>query len=77
MNGSPTCTAPRCCFGGFLGQILRRERRARQAVATGGRADVKHRIADAPGRSARDLFMSQHAEAEGVHERIALVALSK
>ena len=62
-------------LGGFLGQILRRKRRARQTVATGGRADVEHGIADALGRAARDLFVAQHAEAEGVHERIALVGL--
>ena len=60
-------------LGGFLGQILRRKRRARQAVATGRRADVKHRIADAFGRAARDLFVAQHAEAERVHQRIAFV----
>ena len=61
-------------LGGFLGQILRGERRARKTVATRGRADVENRIADALGRAARDLFVAQHAEAEGVHERIALVA---
>ena len=60
-------------LGGFLGQILRRERRARQTVAARGRADVKHRVANAFGRAARDLFVTQHAEAEGVHERIAFV----
>ena len=60
-------------LGGFLGQILRRKRRARQAVAARGRADVKNRIADALGRAARDLFVPQHAEAEGVHQRIAFV----
>ncbi|MEJ0091014.1 MAG: hypothetical protein WDM80_14880 [Limisphaerales bacterium] len=53
MNGSPTCTAPRCCSGGFLGQILRRERRAREPVATRRRADVKHGITHALGRAAR------------------------
>src|SRR5208283_5630348 len=64
-------------LGGFLGQILRRERRARETVAARGRADVKHRIADAPGRAARDLFVAQHAETEGVHERIAFVGFVK
>ena len=62
-------------LGGFLGQILRRKRRAREPVATRGRADVKHGIAHALGRAARDLFMAQHAEAERVHERIALIRL--
>ena len=62
-------------LGGFLGQILRRKRRARQTIAAGGRADVKHRIADAFGRAARNLFVAQHAEAKGVHQRIAFVAL--
>ena len=41
----------------FLGQIARGERRARQAVAARFRADVEHRVADAPAprraRSAR------------------------
>ena len=60
-------------LGGFLGQILRGKGRARETVATGGRADVEDRIADALGRAARDLLVAQHAEAEGVHERIALV----
>ena len=62
-------------LGGFLGQILRRKRRARETVATRGRADVKHGIAHALGRAARDLFVPQHAEAERVHERIALIRL--
>jgi hypothetical protein len=61
-------------LGGFLGQVLRSERRARQTVATGGRADVKDRVADAFGRAARDLFVAQDAEAKGIHERIAFVA---
>ncbi len=60
-------------LGGFLGQILRGKRRARQAVATRRRADVKNRIAHALGRAARDLFVAQHAEAKRVHERIAFV----
>ena len=61
-------------LGGFLGQILRGKRRARQAIATRRRADVKDRIAHALGRAARDLFVAQHAEAKRVHQRIALVA---
>ncbi len=60
-------------FGGFLGQILRRKRRARETVATRGRADVKHGIAHSLGRAARDLFVAQHTKAERVHERIAFV----
>src|SRR2546428_6270991 len=60
--------------GGFLGQILRRERGARQAVATRRRADIENRIAHALGRAARDLIVAQNAEAEGVHKRVALVA---
>ena len=62
-------------LGGFLGQILRRKRRARESVATCRRADVKHGIAHALGRAARDLFVAQHAETERVHERIALIRL--
>ena len=62
-------------LGGFLGQILRRKRRTREAVATRGRADIKHGITHALGRAARDLFMAQHAETERVHERVALISL--
>ena len=62
-------------LGGFLGQILRRKRRARETVAPRRRADVKHGITHALGRAARDLFVAQHAEAERVHERIALIRL--
>ena len=62
-------------LGGFLGQILRRKRRAREPVATRRRADVKHGIAHALGRAARDLFVAQHAETEGVYQRITLIRL--
>ena len=54
-------------LGRFLGQILRGKRRARQAVAPGGRAHVKDGVAHALGRAARDLFMPQHAQAKRVH----------
>ena len=64
-------------LGGFLGQILGRKRRARQAVATRRRADIKDGIAHALGRAARNLFMAQHAETKRVHQRIAFVGLSK
>ena len=65
---------PALLLGGFIRQILRGKGRAREAVPTRGRADVKHRIANALGRAARDLVMAQHAEAEGIDEGIALVA---
>ena len=57
----------------FLGQILRGKRRPGQTIATRGRADVEHRIANALGRAARDLFVAQHAQAKRVHQRIAFV----
>ena len=37
--------------------------------------DVKDRVAHALGRAARDLLVAQNAEAKGVDQRIALVAL--
>src|SRR5207249_12076578 len=61
----------------LLGQIARRERRARESVATRLGADVENRITDTLRRTARDLFMTQHSETEDVHERIALVAFVK
>ena len=64
-------------LGGFIREILRGKGRACQAVAPSGRSDVEHRIAHALRRAARDLLMPQHAQAEGVHQRIALVGLVK
>src|SRR5665213_3583240 len=60
-------------LGGFLGQIFRRKRRARETVATCRRADVENWIADSLRRAARDLFVPQNAEAKRVHEWIAFV----
>ena len=77
MKGSPTCTAPRWPVGGCLGQILRGEGGAGQAVAAGGRADVEDGIAQALGRAARDLFVAQDAEAKDVDQGISLVGLVK
>ena len=63
-------------LGGFLGQIFGGERRAREAVASRGRADVENGVAHALGRAAaRVLFMPEHAETEGIHQRIAFVGL--
>src|SRR5262249_9012322 len=59
--------------GRFLGQILRSKCRPCQSVASGGRADIKDRVADAGGAAADDLLMAQDAEAERVDERVALV----
>jgi len=55
-------------------KVLRRERRARQAVTPRGRTDVEDRIANALRRAARDLLVAQHAETESVDQWIALVA---
>ena len=62
-------------FARFLGQLARSEGGAGQTVAAGFRADVEDRIADAPGRAARELFVPQHAETENIDERIAFEAL--
>src|SRR5665213_2180138 len=60
-------------LGGFLGQIFRRKRRARETVATRCRTDIENWIADSLRRAARDLFVPQNAEAKRVHEWIAFV----
>ena len=62
-------------LGGFLSQVLRGKRRARETIATGRGANVEDRVADAVRCAARDLVVAQDAEAEGVDERIAFVAL--
>ena len=59
----------------LLREVARRERRAREPVASRLRADVENRIADALRRAARDLLVLQDAEAEHIHERVAVVAL--
>ena len=58
----------------FLSQFPRGERRTRQPVATGLRADVKDRVAHPAGRAARELLMPQYAEAKNVHQWIAVEA---
>ena len=63
--------------GRFLGQILRGERRPGQAVAPGGRAHVKDRVADALGGAAGDLFVPEDAQAKDINQRVAFVGLSK
>src|SRR2546428_82622 len=47
--------------------------RSCEAVAPGRRSDVEDRIADALGLAARNLFVSQHAEAKCIHQRISFV----
>jgi hypothetical protein len=59
----------------FLGEITRRESRAREAIATRLRTHVEDRVADTARRAASDLLVPQPAEAEDVHERIAVVTL--
>jgi hypothetical protein len=44
------------------------------AVAAGLGADVDHRVARAAGLAVEDLVDADHAEGEGVHQRIAAVA---
>src|ERR1041384_2826740 len=65
-KGSPTCTAGR---SSLLSSV-----RSREAVAGGLGADVEDGVADALGRAAGDLLVAQHAEAEYVHQRVAIVA---
>ena len=59
----------------LLREIARCERRAREPVAPRLRADVENRIAHALRRAARDLLVPQNAEAEHIHQRVAIVAL--
>ena len=75
MNGSPTCSAA-LLLGRFLGQILRRKRRAGQAVAPGRRADVKHRVAR-PWPLRVPLGCGATPQAEGVNQRISFIEGSK
>ena len=58
-------------FARFFGQIARGERGPGQTIATGFRADIKHGVADAAGRAARELLMPQDAEAKDIDQRIA------
>ena len=73
MNGSPTCTLGRFCFG-FLGELGAGHGRAVDAVAAGARAHVDHRIAHARGLGVENVFLAADAEREDVHQRIAVVA---
>ena len=57
-----------------LGQIARGEGGAGEAVAAGAVADVEDGIARAGGCAAPDLARAQGAEAEDVHQRVAVVA---
>ena len=59
-------------FFGFLRQLARCERRARQTVASSFGADIKNWIANAACSAARKLFVAQHAETENVHQWISL-----
>src|SRR6185436_572808 len=61
-------------LGGFFGQILRGKSGAGEAIAAGSGTDVEDWIADALGGAAGDLFVAQHAEAEGIDQRIALIS---
>jgi len=66
---------PALLLGRLLGEVLRGEGRAGQAVTARRRPDVEHRVADPAGRTAGDLVVAQHAEGEGIDQGVALVAL--
>ena len=61
----------RAIFLGLLGQFARSEGGAGQTVATGFGSDIEHRISDAAGGAAHELIVTQNAETENVHQRIA------
>ena len=64
-------------FFGFLRQLARCERRARQTVASSFGADIKNWIANPAGGAARQLIVAQHTETENVDQRIAFETFVK
>ena len=64
---------PRALGIALVREVLGRERRAVDAVASGARANRDDRIAHALGLRADQLFLAHHADAHRVDERIALV----
>ena len=54
---------------------MRGESRTGQAIATGRRPNVKHRVTNAMGGAAGNLVMPQDTQGEGINQRVALVAL--
>ena len=68
MNGSPTWTLGRFCFGAFL-EFLAGHGGAVDAVAAGLGADVNDRVAGAGGFGVEDLVLANQAEGEGVDQR--------
>ena len=73
MNGSPTCTLGRFCSDAFL-ELLAGHGGAVNAVAAGLGADIDDRVAGAGGLAVEDFVFADHAEREGVDQRIAAVA---
>jgi len=71
-RGTDRPPAPRAVLLALLREIARRERRAREPVASRLRADVENRIAHAFRRAARDLLVLQDAEAEHIHSGLPL-----
>ena len=59
----------------FLGQLARGESGTGKSVAPGLGADVEDGIPHTLGGAAGDLLVAEDAEAEGVHQRVAAVAL--
>src|SRR4029077_8075958 len=55
-----------------FGQFARCKGGASQTVAPSFSANIKNRITDSAGRTAGKSLMSQHAETENIHQRIAL-----
>ena len=56
-------------------KILRGERGAVNAVASGARAHRDDRVADALGLCANELLLAHHAHRHGVHERVPFVGI--
>ena len=54
---------------------MRGEGRTSQAIATGRRPNVKHRVTNTVGGAAGNLVMPQDTQGEGINQRVALVAL--
>ena len=64
----------RTIFARLVGQFARSKRCAGKTIASRFSADIKDWIANAACRAARQLFVTQYAEAKNIYQRIALEA---
>jgi hypothetical protein len=74
-KGSPTCTAGACGLTALVEAGRRQHRHAADAVATGGRAQQHGEVARARRLAEHQPVHREQAQAEHVHEGVALVGL--